>query len=106
MKELKLLTKMVKIADIEKEVTSSEFLQAALDGNQKNMKGLSRIGRVVKLMERIQKAEEEKAEVLMLEDQDFQILYESVDELEWRPIALRFPEFFEAMEQAKQQKQG
>jgi hypothetical protein len=109
MKELKLMDKEIKLegrpANLSPVKASSiDMLRACLEGVETNRKGILRISRVLKVLDKIQKAEDEKFEKILFEDSDFEIVYESADKFEWGTLAMRFPEFFTEIEEAEHRK--
>lgn len=102
MKILKLVSKQINnpINNQPLDLNFKDMIRVALDGNQENLKGFSRITKVVKIWDKIENADGE----IKFEDAEFDIVYESVDKCQWAPLALRFGEFFEEIETAKTRK--
>ncbi len=80
MKEITLHEKEILIPG-QKPITASslEMIQVALEGAEINRKGLARIGKVLKILDKINHAKEMTLGSLSLEDAEFDIVYESVE---------------------------
>ena len=105
MKTLKLQTKKIAsaacpscmrlIREGETELKSAEMIATALNGYPPNRQGITNIMKAIRLTEKVEKASNEKAEVIDLEDAEADLVYNSVNGVEWVGLTLRFPEFFE-----------
>jgi len=91
--------------ELKREVTlrSVDMIRTAIEANEKNLIGIGRIRKTIKLLDLLEsvKPSEDGAYSVQLEDTDFDLVYESVDKLTWGPIGLKFPEFFDALEETK-----
>ncbi len=59
------------------------------------------IGKVLKILDKINHAKEMTLGSLSLEDAEFDIVYESVDSITWLPAVMKFGEFFEEIRKVK-----
>ena len=82
------------LGDKEIEIKSIGMIRIAVEASPENRKGLSNIGKALKILNKIEEAEKMEAEYLETEDADFGIIYRSIDQTEWLPFSLKFTEFF------------
>jgi len=93
MKKLQIITKQV----ANETVSSKQLMIAALSANQEALKGLKELRQAIKLYDKI----EASGDVLELEDAEFDLLYSSLDKMQWGGGALVFGDFFDEIVRIK-----
>ena len=93
MKKLKVITRQVN----DETISSKQLMLTALAANQEALKGLKELRHAIRLFDLIEAA----TDYLELEDADFDLLYSSLDKMQWGGGALFFGEFFDEVERAK-----
>ena len=99
MKSIKLYERSVNVRDNEQSipilVTSKDIIKWSLEGHKENFKGLERMMNASKVIEKVNKADG----VLELEDAEFLILKESIDQADFSmiPVIIHVPEILQAM---------
>ena len=103
MKGLKLISKKVEVKGApEQQMSSVEMIRFAIEGNEENRKGLEKIGKAIKVLDKLSAAEKDPAnQVIEFEDAEVEMVYSSVNNYAWGPLALRFGEFFGSIEELK-----
>ena len=84
---------------------SLELFQVAIENAECNLKGIGRVAKALALLEKIKGARGNGGGKITLDDSDFDILYQSVDQTKWTPAAMKFPEFFTEIQEAKTRKE-
>ena len=103
MKELKIVKRSIQMVKDgpTMDTSSVEMIRFALEGNDTNRRGLLRIQKVIKILQKLDEVECNDSESILLESEEMDVIYESVDKYVWGPASLRFPEFFNEIEDAK-----
>lgn len=101
MKTIKLISKIETIEGKEIIFRAVDMLHTALEFYEPNRKGLSRINRILKIIDCLDKAVKEEKDTIEIEDNDFDIIFESMDNASWGPVAFRFGEFFKMIQDVK-----
>jgi len=89
--------------DKELDLKAVELIRAAIEGNPENRKGLSNIGKALRILNKIEETETTKTDILEIVDADFELIYKCIDQADWAPLSLKFPEFFREIERVKQE---
>jgi len=87
----------------ELEINTTSLLKLSLESSAENRRGLSNVIKVIKMTAKIEEAENTGAVSLKLEDAEFEFLKKSVDQTEWLPLAMKFPEFFLEIERVNKE---
>lgn len=103
MKTVELYTKMISPRKDQTampiEAKSINWYKFALEGCEKNVKGIKRIMKVGRVIDKLDQAEEKSINQIELENEEFEILKESVESVQFPPIILYFRELFSALDE-------
>jgi hypothetical protein len=80
---------------------SFSLTKTALEENPANHKGILRAVKVGEILKKLDKALEDELKFILFENEQMDVIYESIDKCEWTATLLYFTEFFEEVEEAK-----
>lgn len=99
MKKIALPMKKIKIGEKCEDLKAKELALAALSNYQEALKGLKNVRTAINVYEKIDHSVE--GVPVELEDAEFDMLYQAIDNMTWGGLALQFREFFDEIEKAK-----
>jgi hypothetical protein len=102
MKTVNLFKKEVEFGGRMVLLNSLELFTIAVENAECNLKGIGRVAKALAILERLRAVNGQ--DKITLDDADFEILYQSVDATRWTPAAMKFPEFFTEIQEAKTRK--
>ena len=92
-----LFEKTIKVDNKDITFKVKDLLSSAVENYQEGLKGIRNINMTIKIFNKIEAAQSK----IELEDAEFDMLYKAIDAGQWNAGVLRFGEFFEELEKAK-----